>query len=125
MSLYLSNHGLGPAFLKEAEAIFDGETYNLLIEKESDSFSSHLCAGTSKGTKYSWMILEKDAAIAAGAEQKMLKIHSDNENEWNAVYQALDRCAIKIVYESIYKEKGITTHIGNNVKTAASSRTNA
>lgn len=114
-SIYLANHGLGPAFLVQAEAVLDGKVYNLLIEKESDAFSNQLCDGISSDTEYNWMILERNAAIAAGAEQIMLKLRSDSDSEWKAIHEAIDRTSIKITYESVYKEKAVTTHLGSKV----------
>lgn len=114
-SIYLSNHGLGPAFLVQAEAVLDGKIYNLLNEKESDAFSDHLCEGISSDTEYNWMILEQNSAIAAGAEQIMLKLRSDSDSEWKAIHELIDRASIKVTYESVYKEKAVTTHVGSKV----------
>ncbi len=112
--LSIANSGLGPAIIKEVEAILDGRIYNLLIESDADSFAEAACAGLRTDTYYAWMALDQDAVIAAGSSELMLWVKTDQRDEWNLTYGALDRTALKVVYQSIYKESSTCTHLGQN-----------
>lgn len=102
-SLELINNGLGPAFIKDFVVTFDGKK---LDYNDDTDLRIQLQKLLPDGEITMCRVLGDGYAIAAKERCELLNIHTATkaQEKINSIKEMLDKLALNIRYESIYKE---------------------
>ena len=113
-TLILRNSGLGPALVDSISAVFDGKTYDLLVENQLEAFIAQMISGlvaaetdeTEEGPlSHQFTVLSNRTVISAGETMPIIFIHTEEEDDWNVIHGRFANTELKIEYHSIYKER--------------------
>lgn len=98
----LANVGLGPAVIRSADALLDGNVVDVEVADDLRPLLAQVLPGCTLGPTLSYLKLNKEHAIAVGETFELVRVQVVDPP--TTVKKDLERFHLRICYESLYGE---------------------